>query len=345
MSEDADQKIEVSEIMDMIVAELERTRMKPKSMDAAVRKHIGARYSIDAIFAIMDGKTTAIPRALWRDIQTAVKLLPDAPKSTGGQVFRGQYGLSDSRLHQQTERIEFTPALRQALEDERQRTGVGAKSLLHGQPPEFYVSHNTVYQWLNRSAKTVRKDQYEYVMGLYRGQPDKAVCKDAPLPDTWISITDEMHRSLMSEKNRTQIGAISLIRRMKQEGTLPTSTLSAGILDNWFKRATTSAREDDFKSVMAAYERIEKAQNTRIYSSYGQYRVEMSDEFIARLNTALDRGKNFSVPTFLRRSNPPKGLTARTIARLLNGTTKTALPSHFSFLELMIEHLEKLNEN
>ena len=68
----------------------------------------------------------------------------------------------------------FTPKMREALERERQRTGVLQGKLFESLkhiPDGLRVA--TVTRWINNPPTKVRKDHYEFVLGAWKALPDQ----------------------------------------------------------------------------------------------------------------------------------------------------------------------------
>lgn len=178
------QKVHLSQkIVNVIDAELKRTRLSPISLDMILRKTLGSEYSFNYISAMYKGRRVSIPAQVWEDIQAVIRSLPDAPKSSGGRGTHAKPILRHSF-------IPLTKAMADELNAQFERVGRTYKLIINRCPNEFkelYADAN-VTNWRRRSVKNVPERPWNALLMVLKSLPDiqqppQAIKKDIPISE------------------------------------------------------------------------------------------------------------------------------------------------------------------
>lgn len=149
-----------------------------------------------------------------------------------------------------------------------------------------------------------------------------------------IVITDAMYQQLIAQKQRTGMGAIVIYGHMQREGLLPPDHhITVQRIESWFTRIAKMASEADFDAVIKAYESISDEEVKKGNPRCSEQRVPLSQDFIDDLNAVLKDRPNFSINTFLKRTDTPEGFSASKLSSILTGRVKTIAVTHKEFLE------------
>jgi len=195
----------------------------------------------------------------------------------------------------------------EALHSEKERTGIGARRLLHEarERPDG-LNASKINSWFTGGAKSARADHYDYVLGLWRA------C--APL----TKITPELRATLCAERDRTGVGVIALLksRRDIPEG-LNTSRLS-----QWLNGRARNAPASEIEYVLALWKALPDDEW-----------VELTPDLVARIREAR-RSSGVSPAVLARQSRLQLiDITVLDITRTLSGEAKAIRRRH---LELML---------
>ncbi len=148
-------------------------------------------------------------------------------------------------------RVRLTKKIIKSLWASRRRTGVGATKLLSGRddlPEGFKIPQ--VATWMAGSVSTVPEDHLVYVQDAWAALPT----------DRWIEIDEAVRRELQTERLRTGVG---FVRLLKEFGPLP-DDLSPQMVHGWANGAVKSVRRRHLTAVRRSYRKIpDGCQNTR----------------------------------------------------------------------------------
>ena len=151
-----------------------------------------------------------------------------------------------------TNRVPITGNIIDRIQSEKARTGVGIQKLFRGTNatrPKGLTSSSIVHNWLNGTSKTAEDAHIEWVFKAYRDfGTSQQQGKSAK-----VKIDDELHQELMSEYEKTQIGAVRILRHAL--GNLPEG-LNHQKVQSWIDRSSKSAKIEHWKFVMRLYAAI-----------------------------------------------------------------------------------------
>lgn len=166
----------------------------------------------------------------------------------GSRVISGLYGLLSIAAYTQGGETAFqgmrehmrplTKAQQRALQREHQRTGVGPMALLRGRKDKpAGLTAGMVNTWLNGSCTSAQPGHIAYVLARWR--------QASPI----VAISDEIRTELLAHKDRTDIGAIALLRRDEDKP----DKLTPALLQTWLSGICRSARQDHLDYVLRRY--------------------------------------------------------------------------------------------
>jgi hypothetical protein len=200
-----------------------------------------------------------------------------------------------------------------ALLSEKDRTGIGARRLLHeAHDLPDGLNASKINSWFNGGAKSARADHYDYVLGLWRA------C--APLS----KITPELRAQLCAERDRTGVGVIALLRPRRD---IPEG-LNASRLSQWLNGRARNALASEIEYVLALWKALPDDEW-----------VELTPDLVARIQEAR-RSSGVSPAVLARQSRLQLiDITVLDITRALSGGARTVRRRH---LELMLNRVDIL---
>lgn len=149
-------------------------------------------------------------------------------------------------------RVIITQEQRFHLLAEKQRTKVGVIKLLRGtrqQRPQG-ISVTMIEGWMSGEISTANPTQLSWVIERYRDYQPKTKIK--PKSDR-IPITEEMHQHLMSERARTGLGTVNIMRHLLSP--LPKG-LTKNVIQSWYLGTAKSAKATHWDCVISTYKAL-----------------------------------------------------------------------------------------
>jgi len=235
-----------------------------------------------------------------------------------------------------TKRIKITKTIREKLQNERKRTGVGFSTLLRGNPIKG-ISSVMTSQWASGKVNTARKSYVEGVFKLYSELPTVNM----------VALSDEMAERI---KNKIKKTGIPLERLLRLRNDVPKELKIKAF------RATLSRRKNYNKIwgdyiLKACDEYITKKevheQRKGQYVSFGALPVKEKTKNnyintkkglepipVAALKTIKQRHQmiRYMLNTIFKQKNVPKDLNQYMVKNWLYGHTKSAKPEHVQWL-------------
>lgn len=214
-------------------------------------------------------------------------------------------------------RIKLTPARLQALNAERERTGLSYYALFKdGSDLPEDLSEPLVGAWMSGSVISARKDHFEAVLCLWQSLPDSSV----------VEITLDLRQKMKDEAERTGVGPAALMRgiRPSQMGGLHSS-----LINSWMAGRTTSAERDWLQFVLDRWENL---------PDHNDVWMELSERDKDYLRSELKR-TGVSVPYLLKdREDIPDKLYSAVVHNAL-GRQPRIRKEHFNYLKRILSAL------
>lgn len=152
--------------------------------------------------------------------------------------------------------VEITPAVLQALQQEKDRTGLGAIRLLRGVPerPDG-LTHNMVQAWLDGATRTARKDHLEFALEAWRSRRSrkrpKRPKRNLATDSDYVILLPKDREYLHAQKDRTGRGTHSLLANMPD---VPDG-LTPRVIEGWLDWRCRTARKDHLAYVRKLWRR------------------------------------------------------------------------------------------
>lgn len=153
----------------------------------------------------------------------------------------------------------ITDKMRKALNEEFLRTGIGSTRLLSGawgQIPHG-LNASTINSWRSDSAKMARHEHWMFVSQEYARLSDQVNLGSKNLEkrnsSDRILLTSSHITLLKSERDRTGLGTISIMRHMLKP--LPEG-LTKNIIESWMRGSAKSAKAKHWECVINAYKAL-----------------------------------------------------------------------------------------
>jgi hypothetical protein len=212
--EDCETRIEISEDMRLnLCHEIARTGV---GATIALSKTDITDLKQSQINDWRKGRTKTAKARHWEEIMAVYSEMPDADQS-----------------------ITITEAMRQKLDGEMARTGIGAKKLLNTDRAPKEINYNNINAWKNGGSKIANKVAWDWVISEYEKLPDKRKL---------LSISSHMQSQLEQEIVRTGIAAKKLCRiDGKPDGLSPSN------INSWRSGRATTTQTEYFNWVMSTY--------------------------------------------------------------------------------------------
>lgn len=153
----------------------------------------------------------------------------------------------------------ITDKMRKALDHEFLRTGIGSIRLLSGSSRQIPHGLNAsmINSWRSETAKMARDEHWTFVMSEYALISDKSGIKRSGTKkrnkSDRIILTDSHLALLESEKDRTGLGTINIMRHLPSP--LPDG-LTRNVIQSWNLRTTKSAKVAHWECIMNAYKTL-----------------------------------------------------------------------------------------
>lgn len=149
-------------------------------------------------------------------------------------------------------RVEITPAIRDKLIFENNRTGLAGRALLRGKRGQYPqgLSATMIDQWRAGTIATAQPAHLEWVLKEY------AAWSPPPPPDTPLkmTLTDEHRALIQSEVKRTGLGAVAILKHAPKP--LPEG-LNHQKVQRWISGQTRLVLKEHWSFVIRLYETIE----------------------------------------------------------------------------------------
>ncbi|GAB5512220.1 MAG: hypothetical protein Rhims3KO_36210 [Hyphomicrobiales bacterium] len=201
----------------------------------------------------------------------------------------------------------LTETLKQQLLAEKERTGVGVRSLLARQPSRpSGLTEKVINRWLSgkRTAKRARRDHIGFVLSAWKDLPD----------DRTVTVTPAIRRELKAQRDRSGLGARALLygRTDKPEG------LTVNKVQSWLDGRVKQVRQRHLAYVRACWAAAPDAQYPR------EERVALTPAIVDELRRLQEESGIGSSALLRGAGDRPPGLAGDTIRRWLAGKVKTA---------------------
>lgn len=145
-------------------------------------------------------------------------------------------------------RVEITEEIRERLESEAERTGVGASKLMRGRRkdmPEGLTS-SMMTGWKIGSIGSAKKEHLDWVLKAYE---DWTPPEETKRPER-IKLSDAQVSHLQAEVERTGLGAVNILRHSRE--ALPKG-LNHQKVQRWINGQTRTAMKEHWNFVLALY--------------------------------------------------------------------------------------------
>jgi len=145
-------------------------------------------------------------------------------------------------------------ALRKLVRSKLRETGLEIAEMLrdtHEIRPAG-LTLGTIIKWMSGSTRFIRKDHFDWLMNACNHQIAKH--QKAEQEKQRITIDSDMHALLLSEIERTQMGAIRILRLAPRPLPEGLNTLK---LQCWISGHTKTTRKTHWKFVMRLYASVE----------------------------------------------------------------------------------------
>ena len=204
-------------------------------------------------------------------------------------------------------RLKITPAIRERLRNEMERTGISPQALLEN-CPDAPVNSHTVYRWLAGKIQSAEPRHYEYILKKWENLPESDV----------ISFTPKIQAKMKALNKQTGVGIMALLAGQKD---LPEGLNS--IKANGYYNGKLS------KISKSHLEYILKKWKERTKSPL----VPLTKEIIALLNENINR-TGIGPYKILKgsRLERPDGLNAAIVCTWLEGKRKHVRQDHLDYV-------------
>ncbi|MBL27111.1 MAG: hypothetical protein CMM50_06115 [Rhodospirillaceae bacterium] len=195
------------------------------------------------------------------------------------------------------------------LRAHKRRTGINARHLLKQAKdiPEGLTARE-IDRWIKPRPTAARRDHLDFVLDLWRRQPDRT--------DDLIPVTPEMVAEIKAHRRRTGVSFYAII----YNGTEPPEGLHPATLYQVVGGTQRSIRKKHYEYMIAAYE------------NYRRPDIRHSAETIAPLRAEQER-TGLSISRLVRLQNKtPEGFSATRMQRFFNGYQKTVPKEHYNYL-------------
>lgn len=231
-------------------------------------------------------------------------------------------------------RIPLSGEMIRELASHQERTRVGATALLNGCREELPAGLHpaTIYNWLDGKAKSVGKEQFEYVLKLWECIPGHAEPKG-------IIRMKQAARPPFKRITNGYIDidykALELLKQFQSEKLLPSALfklgvdipggLSPSLISAWLAGGTKRANKYILDYVLSECEKLR---------AHPQRPVVITDEIWAELKSHRDRsGMSFIALSKLKGDEaPPEGFSYSMLNGWLNKTAQTTQKNYLDFV-------------
>jgi len=205
--------------------------------------------------------------------------------------------------------ITVSRALRNKLIAERERTGLGPMRLLRGTRDEkpAGLTSKIIGNWLNGSTQVAKSEYLNFVLKRFEQfAPD----------NTEIKLTSEMRRKISSERARTNI---SYIKLLKDNADSPANLTSMQIM-GWVNGSVARAPSHEFNFVISAYKMLPTL-------------MEVEEGLVLFLRGERTR-TGVTIPKLFKRfrDKVPENLTIKIAQKIVAGGHSRAAQNHIDFL-------------
>lgn len=153
-------------------------------------------------------------------------------------------------------RVEITPEIHEKLRREYERIGLGGSALMRGKRGDYPKSlkNQMIDRWRAGPLASAKADHLRWVLDAYDAwrppEPDPAPTK--------ITITHDLHKQLLSDVERTRLGAVAILRHAPKP--LPEG-LNHQKVQRWISGNTKTARKAHWDLVMRLYAEVDDPTN------------------------------------------------------------------------------------
>lgn len=203
-----------------------------------------------------------------------------------------------------------TATVAEGLRAEKQRSGMSPRTLLaRAEHIPDGLTPDIVDDWLKGKLAPARRDHIEFVLGLWRQQPDSKTAS--------IAVTQEMIEAIEGHRRRTGVGFYAILVGLKGA-----PGLRPGTLYQMVEGTTKTIRRNYYESVLSAYEALPERTELLTFSpeAVAPIRVEQS-----RTGLSISRLVRFQ-------SDLPPGFCVRRMQRFINGYQSTVPHTHYEYL-------------
>ena len=151
-----------------------------------------------------------------------------------------------------SKRVTVTQKQQHQLLAEKKRTGVGVLKLLRGtrkERPEG-ITVSMIEGWMSGEVSTAFPEHLNWVFKRYQNYQPKPKIKQK---SDRIPISEDMRQHLISEKTRTGLGVVNIMRHLPSP--LPEG-LTKNIIQSWELGAAKSAKEKHWDAVVNTYAKL-----------------------------------------------------------------------------------------
>ena len=141
-----------------------------------------------------------------------------------------------------------------------------------------------------------------------------------------LPLTPEIRAQLIFERDRTGVGAQSLLRHARR---VP-DDLTAGMVDRWFSGTTRSAMEHHLEGVLAAYAALPDKPPTR--ARVRAQRIPLDKDRIALLEDLKESTGIGPQALFTGAQDVPAGVNSNTVYAWLDGRMTHARKDHYDYV-------------
>lgn len=201
--------------------------------------------------------------------------------------------------------ISITSKMRQELNDEVERTGIGSRNLLQIKGAPKDIPHWQISLWRSGKIKTTLKQKWDQVLAVYKAQPSI----------TEILITDQMRQELNDEVKRIGIGSVNLVQLKGMPKDIKHATISV-----WRSGKRKTALKQKWDQVLA----VCKAQPSIT-------EIQITDQMCQQLNDEVKR-TGVGSKNLLKLKKVPERLSHTKIDTWRNGSVKSAIKNEWDWV-------------